>query len=425
MTTSRPRASVLPRRFRGLVDWLSRVGAQPADPPEERTRKAAAVFGASLIAVLACAWTGTYFALGLPVAASIPLAYQVTSAASFFYLFRTKRFAFFRTSQLVLILGLPFLLQWALGGFVASSAVMLWAFIGPVGALLYLGPRGAVPWFGAYAVLAVVSGVIDPSLVDRAGAIPSGLRLAFFVLNVGGVSFTAFVLLWYFVRERERAAAELAVEQEKSERLLLNVLPKPVAARLKEGEGIIADRFDDVTVLFVDIVDFTPLSERMAPDAVVALLDRIFSRFDALVDEFGVEKIKTIGDAYMVAGGLPVPRPDHAEAMADLAVCMRDEVARAEAGSGDRLAVRIGLDSGPVVAGVIGTRKFIYDLWGDTVNTASRMESHGVPGAIQVTERTYSLLRDRFRFEPRGEVEIKGKGPMVTYILTERIERAV
>ena len=374
--------------------------------------------------VLACAWTATYFGLGLPLAASIPLAYQVISLVSLLYLARTKRFAFFRTSQLVMMLSLPFLLQWALGGFVASSAVMLWAFIGPVGALLYLGPGPAVPWFAAYAVLAVVSGIIDPALVDRAGAIPSGLRLAFFVLNVGGVSFTAFVLLRYFVRERERAAAALAVEQEKSERLLLNVLPSAVATRLKEGEGIIADRFDDVTVLFADIVDFTPLSDRMAPDAVVALLDRIFSRFDALADEFGVEKIKTIGDAYMVAGGLPVPWPDHAAAMADLALCMRDEVARADLEGRGRLAVRVGIDSGPVVAGVIGTRKFIYDLWGDTVNTASRMESHGLPGEIQVTERTFSLLRDRFRFESRGVIEVKGKGPMATYLLAGPIEHA-
>jgi adenylate cyclase len=417
-----PRASAVPRPLRRLIEWLSRVGALPADPSDVRTRKAAAVLGASLIVVLACVWTGTYFALGLPLAASIPLAYQLISVATLLYLFRTKRFAFFRTSQLVMILLLPFLLQWALGGFVSSSAVMLWAFIGPVGALLYLGPQRAVPWFATYALLAVTSGIIDPSLADRAAAIPAQLRLAFFVLNVGGVSFTAFVLLRYFVGERERAAAALATEQEKSERLLLNVLPKAVAARLKDGEGVIADRFDDVTVLFADIVDFTPLSDRMAPDDVVALLDHIFSRFDALVDGFGLEKIKTIGDAYMAAGGLPVPRSDHAETVADLALCMRDEVARVDVGGRKGLAVRIGIDTGPVVAGVIGTRKFIYDLWGDTVNTASRMESHGVPGAVQVTDRTYALLRDRFRFEPRGEIQIKGKGRMATYILVERID---
>ena len=235
-----------------------------------------------------------------------------------------------------------------------------------------------------------------------------------------GVSFTAYVLLHYFVRERDRAAAALAEEREKSERLLLNVLPEAIAARLKETPGVIADRFDDVTVLFADIVDFTPLSDRMAPDQVVTLLDEIFRRFDALAESLGLEKIKTIGDAYMVAGGLPAPRPDHAEAVAEMGLGMLEEVAAVVTGDRERLAVRIGIDSGPVVAGVIGTRKFIYDLWGDTVNTASRMESQGMPGAIQVTERTFSRLRDAYRFECRGQIEVKGKGAMTTYLLTGR-----
>ena len=404
----------------GAFERLARAGAQAGDSPEERTRKATAVLAATLLVVLSSVWTVTYFTLGLPLSASIPLTYQVISAASLVYLFRTKRFGLFRVIQIVMMLALPFLLQWSLGGFVASSAIMLWAFMGPVGALLYAGPRQAVPWFVAYAVLTVISGVIDPSLANRTADIPAGLRLAFFVLNISGVSLTAYVLLHYFVRERERATAALAEEREKSERLLLNVLPEAVAARLKEVPGVIADRFDDVTVLFADIVDFTPLSDRMPPDEVVSLLDEIFRRFDALAERLGLEKIKTIGDAYMLAGGLPVPRPDHAEAVAEMGLCMLEEVAAVRVGGRERLAVRIGIDSGPVVAGVIGTRRFIYDLWGDTVNTASRMESQGVPGAVQVTERTFTRLRDGYRFEPRGEIEVKGKGPMTTYLLVGR-----
>jgi len=226
------------------------------------------------------------------------------------------------------------------------------------------------------------------------------------------------------VRARERALAELARqhralerEQAKSERLLLNVLPEPVAARLKEEEGIIADAHASVTVLFADIVGFTPLSERMSAPDVVALLDRVFASWDALAASHGVEKIKTIGDAYMAAAGIPLPRADHAEAVAELALAMPPEVARCAAATGLALEVRIGIDTGPVVAGVIGRAKFIYDLWGDTVNTASRMESHAPPGAIQVTRRAYEHLRARYDLSPRGTIDVKGKGAMATYLL--------
>jgi class 3 adenylate cyclase len=217
--------------------------------------------------------------------------------------------------------------------------------------------------------------------------------------------------------EAIRNRRELDLEREKSERLLLNVLPAPIAARLKQTEGVIADGFPEVTVLFADIVDFTSRSERIAPEQVVEVLNDLFSAFDRLARQRGLEKIKTIGDAYMVVGGLPEPRPDHAEAVAEMALAMLEEVAGRSDPSGRPLAVRIGIDTGPVVAGVIGTSRFSYDLWGDTVNTASRMESHGVPGCIQVTGRTYRRLRDRYQFQRRGPIPVKGKGDVVTYFL--------
>jgi class 3 adenylate cyclase len=231
------------------------------------------------------------------------------------------------------------------------------------------------------------------------------------------VLFGAVLLLGEAVRTRRA----LDLEREKSERLLLNVLPGSIAARLKETEGVIADGFSDVTVLFADIVDFTRRSERITPDQVVEVLNDLFSVFDQLARERGLEKIKTIGDAYMVVGGLPDPRPDHAEAVAEMALAIRTEVAERSDPSGQPLAVRIGIDTGPVVAGVIGTSRFSYDLWGDTVNTASRMESHGVPGCIQVTARTRERLRDRYRFEQRGPIQVKGKGRIVTYFLEGRV----
>jgi class 3 adenylate cyclase len=220
--------------------------------------------------------------------------------------------------------------------------------------------------------------------------------------------------------EAVRRGRALQLEQERSERLLLNVLPAPIAARLKAGEAVIADAFPEVTVLFADIVDFTRRSRHSSPAQVVAALNELFSAFDRLAQRQGLEKIKTIGDAYMVAGGLPTPRPDHAEAIAEMALAMREEVARRTDPSGQPLAVRIGIDTGPVEAGVIGTSKFSYDLWGDTVNTASRMESHGTAGCIQVTERTYQRLRDGYRFQRRGPIQVRGMGEMVTYFLVGR-----
>jgi class 3 adenylate cyclase len=235
--------------------------------------------------------------------------------------------------------------------------------------------------------------------------------------------FAAVLVLGEAVRSRQALDREhrlLLAEQERSERLLLNVLPAPIATRLKAGEGVIADAFPQVTVLFADIVDFTRRSKRTSPAQVVATLNELFSAFDRLAQRHGLEKIKTIGDAYMVAGGLPDPRPDHAQAIAEMALAMQAEVTRHTDPSGQPLQLRIGIDTGPVEAGVIGTAKFSYDLWGDTVNTASRMESHGIPGCIQVTERTYQRLRDGYRFQRRGPIQVRGMGELVTWFLVSR-----
>ena len=234
------------------------------------------------------------------------------------------------------------------------------------------------------------------------------------------VLFAAVLLLGEAVRTRRA----LTLEQERSEGLLLNILPAPIATRLKQHEDVIADGFAEVTVLFADLVDFTRRSQRSSPQQVVQVLDELFSAFDQLTRRQGLEKIKTIGDAYMVAGGLPDPRSDHAQAVAEMALAIREEIARRSDPSGQPLQIRIGIDTGPVVAGVIGSDKFSYDLWGDTVNTASRMESTGVPGCIQVTDRAYRRLRDGYRFERRGPVQVKGKGKMVTYFLVERTNDA-
>jgi class 3 adenylate cyclase len=335
---------------------------------------------------------------------------------SIFLFARFKSYPLFRTSQLFLMTLLPFLLQWSLGGYVASSAVSLWALVAAFGALVFAGPRAAIPWYLAFLALTVISAIIDP-LLPRSTVITEPIRIAFFVLNITGVSLTAYLLLQYFVRARDAAFLQ-------SEGLLLNVLPKSIAERLKRGEGTIAETYDDVTVLFADVVGFTPFVERTAPERVVQVLDEIFSAFDGLALEHGLEKIKTIGDAYLVVGGLPERRPDHAEAIADLALKMQAALGRLCESLALDLSIRIGINSGPVIAGVIGRHKFIYDLWGDTVNIASRMESHGVPGAIQVSQATYERLRDAFSFDYRGLIDVKGKGQMAAYLLNGRVSPA-
>ncbi len=396
-----------------FVERLAVIGVEPGDSDETRVRKVILTLAASTVTVLAFIWVGTYLALGLPVSAAIPFTYQVASLVSLAVFARTKSYKPLRFSQIVLMTILPFLLQWSLGGYVASSAVSMWALIAVFGALFFYSAREAVPWFSAFVVLTVVSGLADPYLAASAAPIPSTVREAFFVLTILGVSLTAYLLLQYFVRARDAALAL-------SEGLLLNVLPRSIAERLKRTPGVIADRFEDVTVLFADVADFTPFAERTPPEQVVGVLDEIFSVFDGLTAQRGLEKIKTIGDAYMVAGGLPEPRPDHAAAIAELALEMQAELARLCEQLGVGLTIRIGIDSGPVVAGVIGRHRLIYDLWGDTVNTASRMESHGVAGRIQVGQATYERLRDRYRFEDRGEIEVKGKGRLRTWLLIGR-----
>lgn len=219
-------------------------------------------------------------------------------------------------------------------------------------------------------------------------------------------------------RELELAYQKLEAERQRTEELLLNILPQPIAERLKLEPHTIADQFSEATVLFADVVGFTQLSSRISAAELVVLLNRLFSMFDELAEKHGAEKIKTIGDAYMVVAGLPMPRSDHAEAIADFALDMQGAVARFNVEQNQSFSIRIGINTGPVVAGVIGIKRFIYDLWGDTVNIASRMESHGIAGGIQVSEFTYERLQQQYLFEKRGAIEVKGKGEMTTYLLT-------
>ncbi|GAB2499742.1 adenylate/guanylate cyclase domain-containing protein [Arenimonas alkanexedens] len=274
------------------------------------------------------------------------------------------------------------------------------------------------------ALLSAAVGLGYLALWDASGrfapvyTLPADELRGYLAANFALVFVVVMAIGFLFERAATRMERELDWERERSERLLLNTLPAAIAQRLKDApEQAIAERHSDVSVLFCDIVGFTQLAERLDPEQLVALLNQVFTAFDDLADAHGVEKIKTIGDAYMVAAGLPTARADHAHVLAALALGMVDAVRTLRADTGAALDVRIGIHSGAVVAGVIGRRKFAYDLWGDVVNTAARMESHGVPGAVQVTEVTARLLGDAYPLSPRGQLEIKGKGDMAVYLL--------
>lgn len=378
------------------------------------------VGGSFMFLTAGALWGLIYFAYGETLAGLIPFCYAMISLVSVIFFGITHRYQFFRFSQLFFILLLPFLLMLALGGFISSSAVILWSFISPMGALLFDEPRHAPFWFGGFLLFVTLSGILEPFLPGTNG-LPSSLVTFFFVMNIGMVSLFTFALLYSFVRQRSQTLQLLRQEQEKTEGLLLNILPREIADILKHESRLIADHYDCASILFADMVNFTPMSAEMSPAAMVDLLNEIFSHFDNLVERYNLEKFKTIGDCYMVAAGVPRPRPDHAQVLSRLALDMHAYIKSQTFHASRPVSFRIGINSGPVLAGVIGRKKFAYDLWGDVVNTASRMESQGTSGMIQITRNTYELIKDEFYCVPRGTIVIKGKGEMeVWYITGER-----
>src|SRR5262245_19841389 len=401
-------------RLGELIERALSIGADPADSADLRFRKRLLVGIALLILPIGFLWGCIYFAIGEPWVALTPWGYVVGSTVSLVLFAKTRDFTFLRTAQLLLILVAPALGLIMLGSLDESSNVVVWSLLAPLGAVAFDRPNRAWPWFGAFVVTIVLSIGLAEVVRPDAADLPNAFVRTFDVLNIVAVSFVAMLLLVTFARGRDAA-------QQRVEALLLNILPDEVAERLQRDPSTIADHFDQVSILFADVVDFTPMSSQLDAREVVGLLDRLFTSFDELVDEYQVEKIKTIGDCYMVAAGVPRHRADHAQALAGLALEMR-ECARTclpESSEYD-LRLRIGISSGPVVAGVIGRRRFLYDLWGDTVNMASRMESHGTPNTIQITRPTFELLGDDFATESRGLVEVKGKGQVETWILLGR-----
>jgi guanylate cyclase len=386
------------------------LGDQPGDSRDIRILRRAMAILAVFTLVASSVWIAMGVVLDRPIVVWTSVAYVLVVIAALVAHARTRWFlgftvVFAASGLLIVLVG-----DLTLGGVRASAGSLIWAFLVPIGALLYFGVRGSLIWFAAFAAVVVAALLLDPVVQSAAVAMPYPMELAFNAFNLIGATAIVFALLAYVERERRAAQA-------RSEELLLNVLPEAIAERLKGGERVIADQYAAASVLFADLVEFTPMSERSPAPEVVTLLNDLFSEFDLIAEKRGLEKIKTIGDAYMAVAGVPDPRADHAEAAVEMGLAMVTTAHGFRDPDGRPLELRVGIASGPVVAGVIGRRKFIYDLWGDTVNTASRMQSSGMPGCLQITLATRDLLDVRYRFEERLGVEVKGKGTMTTYVM--------
>jgi guanylate cyclase len=405
-------------RLDAALERLARVGALPTDDDETRLKKALLVLIAILILPISATWAVLYLAFGAWTGL-VAVLYALISVASIVLFSRNRDFELLLNIQLLDIVLAPTLSMIAIGGLLPTGGVGFWGILAPLGALVFRGAAAGIRWFVLWLVLFLGSG-LAAIVLGAPSPLPVWFSNLMLALNISVGGALVFTLLAIFAKQREDAQAALHAEHERAEGLLLSILPGSIAERLKTNPHTIADHFSEASVLFADVVDFTSWSKDLRPTEVVGMLDRLFGEFDDLADRYGLEKIKTIGDSYMVAAGVPSPRADHATALASLAL---DMVAATEAGGacGELgLQLRVGINSGPVVAGVIGRKRFLYDLWGDAVNIASRMESHGTPNHIQVTGATYELIEDDFMCQPRGTVSIKGKGDMETWYLVGR-----
>lgn len=399
-----------------ILAKVSRTGIDPEDSADIQLQKTLLASASVMIILATLLWGGIFIAYHELPAALISLFYSAVTLISLFLYRINHRFKIFTFTQLLMGLFLPFLHTLLLGGIMSSSAVILWSLISPLGALIFYRQRQAIVWWLAFLALITISAVLQPYL-KTSNNLPVPLINLFFVLNTGAVSGIFFFAIGYFINQKNLALYLLHIEEQKSENLLLNILPKEIAPILKNGTHTIADHYDATTILFADLVGFTPLTAQLAPAEMVSLLNEIYSHFDTLVEKYDLEKIRTIGDNYMVAAGVPRPRPDHAKAMACMALEMNAYTQTISDKCGHPIQFRIGINSGPVVGGVIGRRKFVFDIWGDAVNIASRMESQGVPGKIQIAQPLYEQISDQFYCEYRGTIPVKGWGEMDTWFL--------
>jgi len=397
----RQRPQLVVRRMISIAD-------QPDDDDDARLRKRVGVVAGYLTIVAYAAVTLAAPTLP-PIGWAVALGLSLWSAGNLAVLARTRRFERYVVGLIAVAAPFTIFSTVLVGGVTHNSGALVWAFLVPAYALLALGPRRATPWFLVFLVALIIAVAIDP-LVTGWFAPPTYVtQLIFYLQNIGVPLTVTFILLRYVDIRRRTAEA-------RSEELLTNAIPASIATRLKRGEHRIAESYPGTTIVFADLVGFTPWAQRTEPTRVVALLDDLFSRFDEAAIEHGIEKIKTVGDAYMAAAGAPKARADHAEAALAFGRAILAETEGWRKANELELQVRVGMASGSVVGGVIGRRRIVFDVWGDTVNTAARMESSGIPGRIQLAASTREFLSGG-GFEDR-QVDVKGLGMTRTYLLT-------
>lgn len=387
---------------------------RPEDTDDVRSEKAA-IFLVSMSCCLAgFVWTGMYLlAFGPGVTAALPLAFVAIVGSSLVLAHLRRNHVIAIYTQIACIIYITTLIQWSIGDVFDSGFVMAWAFMGPLIALMFFSVRQAVIWQSLFVFNILITVRLDDFFSSHAEVVTQSWSLFFFAMNLGFASTVVFTFATFFV-------SNALNEKKKADRLLRNILPEKIAQTLKSRSGVIADKHENVSVLFADIVDYTKFSSSKDPASVVTTLNEIFTRFDVLANKRGLEKIKTIGDAYMLAGGLTADGQDQALEVAKIALEMMEAIDLVENEDGENFSLRIGIDVGPVVAGVIGNHKFAYDLWGDTVNVASRLEAIAQSGRIHVSSQFRNQLENDFEFENCGRVALKGKGNMETYYLVGR-----
>ena len=397
-----------------LSTIASKFAFDAEDSSSVRSEKNTIFLIALMCSIAGIFWGTTYaIILGGELATIFPFVFAVIVGGSLVLSHVTKNHLFAVYVQTISIIVITGIIQWSIGGVFDSGIILAWAAIGSLGALLFFTPKKALPFFFLYFVVLAITVAFDGYFSENALEVSDTFKHVFFGMNLGVSSLLIFVFSGYFVSTAIR-------ERAKADRLLLNVLPAEIAETLKESEDTIAEHHESVSVLFADVVGSTPLFADLEPTEVVDWLNEVFSVLDELVERHGLEKLRTMGDGYMVGSGVPGTREDHSRALVTCSLDMIEALKSLPPRHGKRMTFRFGINSGPVVAGVIGKSKFHYDVWGDTVNIASRMESYSEESRLHVSKSTYEMIKDEFECVSRGMTDVKGKGEMETWF----VERA-
>ena len=394
---------------------LKNFAKEEGDSQELAFRKLLILLIASMCSLCGIAWSALYyFVFGFGVIASLPISFTFIVGTTIIISHYSRNYKLLVLVQLTCITWISALIQWTIGGIDQSGFVTAWSFLGPLGAVIFLSLRQAIGWMLMFLFIVVISAVYEPALLGYVPPISGLVKIIFYIMNIGTASTVVFVASAWFMSSIQK-------EKRRSDNLLLDILPAEVAEELKEKGHSDARQFENVTVLFTDFKGFSNHAEKLSAHDLVKEINECFSAFDNILSRHNIEKIKTVGDAYLAASGLPVANSSHAEDMVNAAIEIRDFMLYRRERMPSSFEIRIGVHSGFVVAGIVGVKKFAYDIWGDTVNIAARMEQSSEAGKINISQSTYELIGDKFTCEYRGEIEAKNKGKLKMYFVEQPI----